>query len=76
FAEGSVWFHHTTTENGIVRIDTDGSDLDVKLSVLVGSRGDLRSLGCSGPGNPLTLRVTAGQTYYFMAADGYNGRGA
>jgi hypothetical protein len=75
-AEGSVWFHHTTTEDGIVRIDTDGSDLDVKLSVLIGSRGDLRSLGCSGPGGPLTLRVTAGQTYYFMAADGYDGRGA
>ncbi|WP_170166553.1 hypothetical protein [Lentzea atacamensis] len=33
-AEGSVWFHHTATENGIVRVSTDGSDLDVKLSVL------------------------------------------
>ncbi|XVS66411.1 PKD domain-containing protein [Actinosynnema sp. CA-299493] len=75
-AEGSVWFHHTATESGIVRVDTNGSDLDVKLSVLIGTRGDLRSLGCSGPGGPLTLRVTAGQTYYFMAADGYDGRGA
>jgi hypothetical protein len=75
-ADGSVWFHHTATENGIVRVSTDGSDLDVKLSVLIGSRGDLRSVGCSGPDTPLTFRMTAGQTYYFMAADGYDGRGA
>lgn len=76
-AEGSVWFHHTATESGIVRINTSGSDRDVKLSVLIGSRGDLRSAGCTDPSaGPLTMRVTAGQTYYFMAADGYNGRGA
>ncbi|MFD4675172.1 PKD domain-containing protein [Lentzea sp. NPDC058450] len=75
-AEGSVWFHHTAAEDGIYRVTTDGSDLDVKLSVLSGTRGELQSVGCSGPGGPFTFRMTAGQTYYFMAADGYDGRGA
>ncbi|SDL89587.1 PKD domain-containing protein [Lentzea albidocapillata subsp. violacea] len=75
-AEGSVWFHRTATEDGIFRVSTDGSDLDVKLTVLSGTRGDLRSVGCSSPGTPFSFRMTAGQTYYFMASDGYNGRGA
>lgn len=77
--EGSVWFHHTATEDGFLRAGTAGSDLDVKTSAFTGDRGDLRPVasGCSvGPTSPMTIRVTAGQTYRFMVTDGYNGRGA
>ncbi|WP_394613167.1 PKD domain-containing protein [Lentzea sp. JNUCC 0626] len=74
-AEGSVWFHHTAAADGTFRVDVDGSDLDVQLSLLTGTRGDLLSAGCASPGYPRTFRMSAGQTYYFMAADGYNGRG-
>ena len=77
--EGSVWFHHTATEDGFLRVGTAGSDLDVRTSAFTGDRGDLRPVqsGCSGgPNSPMTIRVTAGQTYHFMVTDGYNGRGA
>jgi hypothetical protein len=75
-AEGTVWFSHTATESGFLRISTEGSDLDVMTSVLTGGRGALREAACGSPQSPLVLRVTAGETYHFMAADGYDGRGA
>ncbi|MFI9382260.1 PKD domain-containing protein [Kutzneria sp. NPDC052558] len=71
---GTVWFQYTATEDGLVRATSAGSDRSMILSAFTGLRGDLRAVDNScgtGVNAKMTIRVTAGTTYYFMVA-GYD----
>ncbi|SDZ27227.1 PKD domain-containing protein [Amycolatopsis xylanica] len=73
-AEGSVWFHYTATETGLLRATTAGSDHRTVLSALVGLRHELRGVrdGCySGQDAQITFAATAGTTYHFQVS-GYD----
>lgn len=71
-ASGSVWFSYTATEDGLLRLKTEGSGQDLVVTTLTGPRHELRHVdwytnGCSrSRAKPVTFRATAGQTYHFM----------
>jgi hypothetical protein len=77
----TVWYKYTAPANGMVSVDTIGSDYDTVLAVYTGTCGDFNSVSCDddGGGNltsSVTFEVTAGTTYNFMAADySYSGGG-
>jgi len=71
---GTVWFQYTATEDGLLRATSAGSDRSMILSAFTGLRGDLRAVDNScgiGTNATMTIRATAGTTYYFMVA-GYD----
>ncbi|ANZ35482.1 hypothetical protein BBK82_04685 [Lentzea guizhouensis] len=72
---GSVWFTYTATENGLLRLKTEGSDRDLYVTTYTGERGDLKQLwnprwdGCTTTRTvPITFPATAGTTYHFMVS--------
>jgi len=74
---GTVWYRYTATRNVILRATSAGSDRDMILAAHTGLRGELRGVdgACStGTRYPMTFRVTAGTTYYFMIS-GYDSPG-
>ncbi|MGW4214084.1 PKD domain-containing protein [Lentzea sp. NPDC004789] len=74
---GTVWYRYTATRNAILRATSAGSDRDMILAAHTGLRGELRGVdgACStGTRYPMTFRVTAGTTYYFMIS-GYDSPG-
>lgn len=74
---GSVWFHYTATETGLLRATSAGSDRNMIIAAHTGMRGELRGVenACStGTRYPMTFRVTAGTTYYFSIS-GYDSPG-
>lgn len=69
---GSVWFSHTATEDGFLRISTDGSSRQVLTTAFTGERGDLRYFpdNCTSTSSrPITFRAKAGTRYHFMVSD-------
>jgi hypothetical protein len=67
----TVWYHHTATEDGLLRFGTTNDRSSPHISAFTGVRGNLRMVenGCNwgAPGpSPVTIKVTAGQTYHFM----------
>ncbi|WP_177320919.1 PKD domain-containing protein [Lentzea waywayandensis] len=76
-SQGSVWFHYTATETGLLRATSAGSGREMIISAQTGLRGELRGVenACSvGSRYPMTFRVTAGTTYYFLIS-GYGAPG-
>ncbi|KOV82720.1 hypothetical protein ADL03_23420 [Nocardia sp. NRRL S-836] len=72
---GSVWFTYTATENGLLRLKTEGSDRDLHVTTFTGERGDLKQLwnpqwdGCTTSRSvPITFPATTGTTYHFMVS--------
>ncbi|MDJ0737558.1 MAG: calcium-binding protein [Nostocaceae cyanobacterium] len=73
----SVWWNWTATENGVVVIDTFGSDFDTTLAVYTGSTvSSLTEVASNNDDNisddfqsAVTFTVIAGQTYQ-IAVDG------
>ncbi|WP_434448972.1 PKD domain-containing protein [Lentzea sp. E54] len=72
---GSVWFTYTATENGLLRLKTEGSDRDLHVTTFTGERGDLKQVwnpmwdGCTtSRTTPITFPATAGTTYHFMVS--------
>ncbi len=75
--QGSVWFHYTAAETGLLRATSAGSDRSMIIAAHTGLRGELRGVdnACStGERYPMTFRVTAGTTYHFMIS-GYGSPG-
>ena len=78
----SVWYQYTAPANGLLEVDTWGSDYDTVVAVWKGSLGSLVEVDCNDDaygylqawleGTP----VTAGTTYYIEVMDyGYPGGG-
>ncbi len=74
----SVWYAYTATADGVLHVDTIGSDFDTVLGIWTGTWGSLVNQGCDDdinwPANPqssLDIAVTNGTTYYIEVA-GYN----
>lgn len=72
--ENSLWFRHTATEDGLLRFGTTSGWYSHKVTAFTGDRGNLRLVqdGCNhGAPNPspITIQVTAGQTYHFMLSE-------
>ena len=72
---GSVWFTYTASENGLLRLKTEGSDRDLHVTTFTGDRGDLKQVwnpmwdGCTTSRTaPITFPATAGTKYYFMVS--------
>lgn len=77
----SSWFVLTTTTNGLLRIDTEGSDFDTVLAVYTGPGTDFATLvpvacdnnsGADGRASKVIFAAVA-NTNYFIAVDGVNG---
>lgn len=69
----TVWYAYTPPVSTTIAADTFGSDFDTVLSVYTGAPGSLLQLACNddagaGLQSQVIVPVTAGQTYYFMAA--------
>ncbi len=72
----SVWWNWTATENGVVIIDTSGSDFDTTLAVYTGSTvSSLTEVASNddadGLQSAVTFRVIGGETYQ-IAVDGFD----
>ncbi|MDX3662952.1 PKD domain-containing protein [Streptomyces sp. ID05-26A] len=72
---GSSWYRYTATEDGLLRLKTEGSDRDLNVATFTGERGDLKAVwnsfydGCTTERDtPLTFPVKAGTTYHFMVS--------
>ena len=77
----TVWFHHTATEDGLLRFGTTNKPSPPHIAAFTGDRGNLRMVenGCNwgAPGpSPITIQVTAGQTYHFMLSTWNGGAGS
>jgi len=70
-----VWYQFTAPSNGVIIVDTFGSDFDTGLAAYTGSCGSLTEVACNddtgGVTSQITLPVTAGVAYYFLAG-GYS----
>jgi hypothetical protein len=71
----SVWYRYTPTEDGMLTVDTFGSEYDTVLSIWTGERGSLVNIACNDDFNGLQSQVNvdiiAGVTYYIEVA-GFN----
>jgi hypothetical protein len=72
-----VWYAYTAPTNGLLEVDTIGSDFDTVLGLYTGSCGALTQRACDDDsGHNLTSKITvvaaAGTTYYILAG-GYGG---
>jgi len=64
----TVWYSLTPSHDGVVTIDTFGSDYDTVLALYRGSRGSLQLLRCSddtatSSQSQISIRVAAGTAY-------------
>jgi hypothetical protein len=77
--EGNVWFSYTATENGLIRASTAGSNYPTLVGTFTGLRRELYLVenGCDAGWTDatVTVRVTAGTTYYFMVGAYYDSSG-
>jgi hypothetical protein len=68
----SVWYRFTPLSNGVLTVNTAGSDYDTVLAVWTGARGSLVSRGCNDDYNGLqsqvAVNVSTGITYYVEVA--------
>ena len=72
-----VWYQFTSPVNGLLDVDTFGSDFDTGLAAYAGSCDSLTEVACNDDaGGGVTSQVifptAAGTTYYFLAG-GYGG---
>jgi hypothetical protein len=70
---GTVWYQHTASTDSILRLDTEGSDLDTVVSVWTGARDNLTQVSCGF--SLLDIEVTAGTVYYIMIGGNTYGKG-
>jgi subtilisin-like proprotein convertase family protein len=74
-----VWYAYTPTSNGVMTVDTLGSDFNTALGVYAGSCGTWNEVGCNenlSPTNPasrVSILASAGTPYYILAG-GSNGQ--
>ena len=68
----TVWYRFTAPSNGVLTVNTIGSDYDTVLGVWKGSRGSLVSQACnddySNRQSQVSLNVTANNTYQIEVA--------
>ena len=71
-----VWYQFTSPVNGLLFVDTFGSDFDTGLAIYTGGCGTFTEVACNddsvGVTSALSIPATAGTTYYFLAG-GYDG---
>ncbi|MGD8813649.1 MAG: C1 family peptidase, partial [Anaerolineales bacterium] len=74
----SVWFQYTPTANGILFLDTEGSDYDTVLAVWAGTRGALTNIACNDDINlsenlqSLVELATFADTTYYIEVTSYS----
>ncbi|MBW8865141.1 MAG: immunoglobulin domain-containing protein, partial [Verrucomicrobia bacterium] len=65
-----VWYQFTSPVNGLLNVDTLGSDFDTGLAIYTGSCGSFTEVACNddydGVTSALSIPTTAGTTYYFL----------
>jgi hypothetical protein len=72
----TVWYKYVSTFDGILHLDTVGSDYDTILAVWTGKRGALKAVACSDDrsivphdqASELNTPVTKGTTFYIEVA--------
>jgi hypothetical protein len=69
----TVWYRYTPAENGIMTIDTFGSEFNTVLAVWTGPRGSLAEKGCNddagaGEQSQIELYAYASETYHIEVA--------
>lgn len=69
----TVWYRFTAPSNGILTVDTFGSQYDTVLGIWTGNRGFLSNKACnddtSGTQSLATVSVTGGVTYHIEVAN-------
>ncbi len=76
-AGSSVWYSFTATNNGLMRLQTAGSDFDTVLAVYTGTRGNLTEVACNddtstGLSSQIEFTTVSGTTYYVMVTGNGN----
>ena len=70
-----VWYQYTATVNGVLIVDTFGSDFDTGLAVYTGACDTLTEIACNddtgGMTSQVTILTTAGVTYSILVG-GYS----
>jgi hypothetical protein len=64
---GTIWYAFTPSADGRIQVDTAGSAFDTQLITGTGTQDEFFVGECADDGETLTLDVSAGTTYYFMA---------
>jgi len=70
----TAWYRYTPASDGMLTIDTFGSNYDTLLAVWTGTRGSLVHIGCNDDSpsgvlqSDLSVAVSAGTTYYIEVA--------
>jgi alpha-tubulin suppressor-like RCC1 family protein len=71
-----VWYQFTPSVNGLLMVDTFGSDFDTGLAIYTGGCGSFTEVACNddfnGVTSALSIPTVAGTTYYFLIG-GYDG---
>jgi hypothetical protein len=70
----SIWWSYTPTQDGMVRIETKGSDIDTIISVWTGASHPLNEVGCNDDGEGTTSKLNLevkGGTKYLIRVSGY-----
>ena len=79
----SEWFSYQPTNNGTLKVDTDGSNFDTVLAIYVGPGDSFLTLnnvacdnnsGTNGTASSVLFNVTS-NTIYYIAIDGVNNPG-
>ncbi len=74
-ALNSVWWVYDAQQNGVLNVDTDGSDFDLVLSLWTGTEHPLEEVACSDDSpEHLSRNVSAGESY-FIRVSGYSESG-
>ena len=65
----TAWYRFSPTQNGTIKVSTEGSGYDTALAVWTGTRGSLTNVGCNDDANQglhseLTIIVSSGVTYF------------
>ncbi len=65
----SVWYAFTPTKNGGIKIDTSGSNYNLSIAVLTGSRGQFNFVTNTCNSGTVNFSASLGTTYYIIVSD-------
>jgi hypothetical protein len=66
FLYATVWYTYTPSQELMIKSSTEGSSYNAVTQLFSGAPDNLTYMACAANNQPLTIRLSAGTTYYFM----------